>query len=252
MSTYIGLQEAVFEVGNRQWLLASPKVKPNVTLDISKFNQTGVSAVQTVTVTTGSSPFTLSYLGVPTTSLPGSSTAAAVQAALQALASIGTGYEGLAGPGSSGYTQYPGAVSVTGPNGGPYVVTFQGALAAVDVAELTGTNVTVANTTAGVTAHYPNGYIPSGCALGEVTATGLYGPYDPTASDGRQTCKGFAYGDIRAVWIAGGVVTIADKVGTGLVVYDAIVSLRHLPFQGGPGSLDANGQAALPAINFQP
>lgn len=255
MSTWIGLQEAVFEVGNRQWLLASPKVKPNATLDISKFNQTGVSAVQTVAVT-GTAGNVLWGFGGNTVSLPYNASVAAVQAALQAFPNIGVGFEGLAGPGSSGYTQYPGGVEVTG-TPGDYVVTFQGALANVQVPELTavgtgGATATVTNTTAGVTAHYPNGYIPSGCVLGQETATGLYGPYDPNATDGRQTAKGFCYGDVRAVWIAGGISQIASEVGTGIVVYDAIVSLSHLPFQGGPGSLDANGQAALPAINFQP
>jgi len=38
--------------------------------------------------------------------------------------------------------------------------------------------------------HYPNGFIPSGTNLGKITATGLYGPYDDTAVDGRQTLRG--------------------------------------------------------------
>ncbi|MDY0829128.1 hypothetical protein SK224_08315 [Microbacterium sp. BG28] len=33
--------------------------------------------------------------------------------------------------------------------------------------------------------------IPSGVAVGQVTATKLYGPYDATATDGRQTLAGF-------------------------------------------------------------
>lgn len=251
MSTYIGLQEATFQVGNRQWLLASPKVKPNATLDISKFNQTGTSEVQTITPPT-SATFIITAFGVPTVPLAFNAPLATVQAALQALPGIGVGFEGLAGAGSSGYTQYPGGVAVTGTPGTSYVVTFQGALANQNVPALTVSAGSVAQTTQGVTAHYPNGFIPSGCVLGQVTATGLYGPYDATASDGRQVAKGFAYGDVRAVWLAGGVSQIADKVGTGLVVYDAIVSLSHLPFVGGPGALDTAGQAALPAINFQP
>lgn len=46
--------------------------------------------------------------------------------------------------------------------------------------------------------HYPNGFIPGGTKLGVVTATGLYGPYDDTATDGRQTLDGFL-GAARAV-----------------------------------------------------
>ncbi|MFF1417640.1 head decoration protein [Streptomyces sp. NPDC058280] len=41
--------------------------------------------------------------------------------------------------------------------------------------------------------HYPDGYIKSGVPLGKITATGLYGPYDDAASDGRQTLVGFLF-----------------------------------------------------------
>lgn len=39
MSTDISLQTTNYQVGNKQWLLQEPKVKLNVTLDISKFTQ---------------------------------------------------------------------------------------------------------------------------------------------------------------------------------------------------------------------
>ncbi|MFE5093211.1 head decoration protein [Streptomyces sp. NPDC056638] len=41
--------------------------------------------------------------------------------------------------------------------------------------------------------HYPDGYIKSGVPLGKITATGLYGPYDDAATDGRQTLVGFLF-----------------------------------------------------------
>ncbi|MGW1553916.1 head decoration protein [Streptomyces sp. NPDC002346] len=41
--------------------------------------------------------------------------------------------------------------------------------------------------------HYPDGYIKSGVPLGKITATGLYGPYDDAAVDGRQTLVGFLF-----------------------------------------------------------
>lgn len=41
--------------------------------------------------------------------------------------------------------------------------------------------------------HYPNGYVASGTVLGKITATGLYGPYDNAASDGRQVADGFLF-----------------------------------------------------------
>ena len=53
--------------------------------------------------------------------------------------------------------------------------------------------VTLNTSTFTANTHYPNGYVPSGTVLGMITATGLYGPYDDTASDGRQTAVGFLY-----------------------------------------------------------
>ncbi|MFF9525352.1 head decoration protein [Streptomyces achromogenes] len=52
--------------------------------------------------------------------------------------------------------------------------------------------------------HYPDGYIKSGIPLGKITATGLYGPYDDAATDGRQTLVGFLFTaqDVNARGIA--------------------------------------------------
>jgi hypothetical protein len=242
VSTDISLQSTSYQVANRQWLLAEPDVKLNVTLDISKFNATGTSEVQTATI--GGTPtggtFTLTLAGQTTTAIAFNATAATVQAALAALSNVGTGN-----------------VTVTGSAGGPYTITFGGVLAAEDIPALTHTDsltggsspaVTIATSTAGGNAHYPNGYIPSGCAIGKVTATGLFGPYDDSASDGRQTLYGFTYGDVRAVRQNG---TTAAKVGTSAVVYDAIVSVSKLPFQFGPGAVDTNGKADVPALRFE-
>ncbi|MEV0759531.1 head decoration protein [Nocardia sp. NPDC050435] len=41
--------------------------------------------------------------------------------------------------------------------------------------------------------HYPKGYLPSGIVLGKITASGLYGPYDNTATDGREVAAGFLW-----------------------------------------------------------
>ena len=46
--------------------------------------------------------------------------------------------------------------------------------------------------------HYPNGYFPSGLPLGRITATGLYGPYDGAATDGRETLAGFLFTTVDA------------------------------------------------------
>jgi hypothetical protein len=96
--------------------------------------------------------------------------------------------------------------------------------------------------------HYPNGYLPSGTVVGVVTSGGLAGPYDDTASDGRQTAYGITYGDARFVRQDG---TTAPKVGISVVVFDAIVSAGKLPFQSGAGAIDANGKTDLKTIRFE-
>lgn len=96
--------------------------------------EAGTNEVQTVTVTSSASPFVVTYSGQPTSSLSGTTTTALqFQAALEALSNLS-----------------PGDVSVAGPTGGPFVVTFAGSLAATDVAAIVGTtNASVATTAAG-------------------------------------------------------------------------------------------------------
>lgn len=102
---------------------------------------TGDSTDEVQTVTEGGSgltSFTLTFSGQTTASILAAATAAQVQAALEALSNIGAGN-----------------VKVTGSAGGPYTVSFQGALANTNVAQMTATptggtgTVTVATTTAG-------------------------------------------------------------------------------------------------------
>ncbi|WP_052336142.1 hypothetical protein [Mycobacterium canetti] len=236
MSTDISLQTTTYQVGNKQWLLDEPTFKPNVTLDISTFSQNEAQLV-TITGSPTGGTFTLTYAGQTTAGIAYNAAASAVQSALAALSTVGAGN-----------------VSVSGSAGGPYTVTFLGALGSQDVALLTASGAGLTGgTSPGVTvatvtpAHYANGYIPSGTAIGKVTATGLFGPYDNAASDGREVCYGFTYGDVRAVRPNG---AVASKVGTGAVVTGA-VSVAKLPFQQGSGSIDANGKTDLPTIRFE-
>lgn len=57
-------------------------------------------------------------------------------------------------------------------------------------------SITLDLTTFVLATHYPNGFIPSGIALGKITATGLYGPYASGALDGRQDGRGFLGGAV--------------------------------------------------------
>jgi hypothetical protein len=245
MSLDISLQSTTYQVANRQWLLSEPDVKLNVTLDISLFVASATNEVQTVTITgtpTGGT-FTLTYGGQTTAGIAYNAAASAVQSALVALSSVGAGNVAVTG----------------GPGPGTaWTVTFQGTLAGTNVAQMTtsGASLTggsspasaVTTATGGVVAHYPNGYIPSGTVIGKVTSGGLFGPYDDNASDGRQTAYGITYGDVRAVRQNG---TTATKVSTGAVVSDAIIASSKLPFQAGPGSIDANGKTDLAQLRFE-
>lgn len=41
-----------------------------------------------------------------------------------------------------------------------------------------------------LTVTFPNGFVPSGVVLARVTASGLHGPYDNAATDGREVAAG--------------------------------------------------------------
>ncbi|WP_195166892.1 head decoration protein [Mycobacteroides abscessus] len=90
--------------------------------------------------------------------------------------------------------------------------------------------------------HFPNGYIPSGTAVAKVTATGLYGPYDNTANDGREVNAGLLFSSVRAVDTNTG--NTLAKVGGARFVHGA-VNTAKLPANSG---VDANGKADLPLI----
>lgn len=91
----------------------------------------GVDEEQTVTLSgAAGGTFTLTYSGNTTTDLDYDATAAEVQSALEALGSIGAGN-----------------VSVTGPDGGPWVVEFISALGETDVDMLTGDDSSLVGTT---------------------------------------------------------------------------------------------------------
>lgn len=88
--------------------------------------------------------------------------------------------------------------------------------------------------------HFPNGYVPSGTVLGQITATGLYGPYDDAASDGRQTAVGFLYSATKMR-------TGGPDVGAP-IHWRGIVRAAKLPrLTTETGGLDAAGKVDLAA-----
>lgn len=97
--------------------------------------------------------------------------------------------------------------------------------------------------------HYPNGYIPSGTVLAVITASGLLGPYDDTALDGRQTAVGVLFSGVKVPNLA----DTSKNPGCAYVAAFAVVRLSKLPFSvgaAGRGYMDAAGQADLPRIHF--
>ncbi len=88
--------------------------------------------------------------------------------------------------------------------------------------------------------HYPNGYIPSGCVVGKVTATGLYGPYDNAAADGREVAAGLLFN--------GTTVNAGQTKALNALFVHGFADATRLPFQSGTGSLDTAGRADLTLI----
>lgn len=89
--------------------------------------------------------------------------------------------------------------------------------------------------------HVANGYLPSGIALGIITATQKYGPYNDAALDGTQVLRGHLFEEVKIVNSAA---TDADP-GAALF-WTGVVKLSKLPqFTGtgnNKGEVDANGQ----------
>lgn len=101
-----------------------------------------------------------------------------------------------------------------------------------------GITLDVSAFTAGT--HYPNGYLLSGIPLGKITATGLYGPYDDAAVDGRAVCAGFLMSATKVPSL-----TDTTKDVGGALVVCGFIKLSKLPV-----TLDANGQADLKLCHF--
>lgn len=88
--------------------------------------------------------------------------------------------------------------------------------------------------------HFPNGFIPSGMPLGKITATGLYGPYDDAAVDGREVCAGLLFGYVKVPDV-----NDTTKNAGGALKVHGFVDAARLPV-----ALDAAGQADLTLIHF--
>ncbi|MGC0365011.1 hypothetical protein ABH922_002995 [Rhodococcus sp. 27YEA15] len=86
--------------------------------------------------------------------------------------------------------------------------------------------------------HFPKGYIPSGVVIAKITATGLYGPFDKAATDGRQTNAAHLFGSLNVVGLT--------KVGGAAVVHGFVKESR-LPAGHG---LVAEAKELLPLVHY--
>lgn len=84
--------------------------------------------------------------------------------------------------------------------------------------------------------HYPTGggALPSGTALGIVTASGKFGPYDDAASDGRQTLVGYTLTNTQ-------IKTSTSFPQAALYEHGRVI-VANLPFATGAGAVDAAGK----------
>lgn len=92
--------------------------------------------------------------------------------------------------------------------------------------------------------HIQNGYLPSGIVLAKITATGLYGPYDDTAVDGRATAAGHLFEEVK-------VTALTDADCGAALFWTGVVNTAKLPSFTGTGNnkgeVDANGKADVAA-----
>jgi len=87
-------------------------------------------------------------------------------------------------------------------------------------------------------ARFPDGVVPSGVVLGQVTATRLWGPYDNAATDGRQTARGHL--------AAHRIVAAGVRVQAAVMDHGAVIR-NYLPANAG---LDAAAEAELVRVRY--
>lgn len=85
--------------------------------------------------------------------------------------------------------------------------------------------------------HYVNGFIPSGIVLAQITATGLYGPYNNGGAGGLEVAKGHLFSLVKIPSLT----NTAVDVG-GAMLEMGLIDESELPFGGGAGQIDTTGK----------
>lgn len=92
-------------------------------------------------------------------------------------------------------------------------------------------------------ANFASGIVKSGTVLGKVTATGRFGPYEPAATDGRQTAAGVLFNTFKLP-------ADTSKVASAEALVHFHCRVARLPYTTGLGALDANARTALKLVFF--
>lgn len=93
-------------------------------------------------------------------------------------------------------------------------------------------------------ADYSTGMVGAGFPLGKITASGMFGPYDPDGSDGRETLAGLLAWDVS--------MSSTDVDRPAAMCTHAIVDESALPVPAAPnGAIDADAKADVPTITYQ-
>lgn len=91
--------------------------------------------------------------------------------------------------------------------------------------------------------NFADGTVKSGCVLGQVTATGKFGPYDDTAIDGRAVAIGMLMNSFK-------IPTDTSSNASDAVVTHFVCRAARLPYATGAGALDANARTDLKLVIF--
>lgn len=103
-------------------------------------------------------------------------------------------------------------------------------------------------------AHFTDkGAIPSGTVLGKITATGLYGPYDNAAADGREVAAGLLFNTTPVGTVGDGSDFATAPDVAAPLFWTGVVKQSFLPAFAGTvlGEIDAAGRADLPTIRWE-
>lgn len=101
------------------------------------------------------------------------------------------------------------------------------------------------------TDHLVNGAIPSGICIAKVTASGLYGPYDPDGVDGREVGVGVLLNGARMTRDDGAALTVQGSAFLWQAIIDETKLLAILVGGNSEGVPDAGFKTDVPGLRWE-